>query len=192
MGPRNPRRKQSRGRPILLSERLHGVREWSLHVDEAGELRLGGFGARLWRDGGEATEALCEPVSRYHEAAKHREVAPGKNCDCGLYALHPSESLEFHWSRWGRDDRTLLVVGLVEAWGTLRVHAEGFRAQFARPTAFVLVGRSLAGSHARLIADIAERHHCELLVLDSYDELREHCAREGLGLAQVTVDEMLG
>jgi hypothetical protein len=51
--------------------------------------------------------------------------SPHPDCRCGIYAYHtPGPRTYFGESWW--------CGGLVTAWGHLEVHADGFRAQFAR------------------------------------------------------------
>ncbi len=83
-----------------------------------------------WSVDGTPTKASCGNGTSSHEA-------PDADCECGLYAYHP-------WSGMGQHlvedsgHRDGAVVGLVEAWGRVEVHSEGFRAEYAKPVAFFL------------------------------------------------------
>lgn len=57
--------------------------------------------------------------------APHR--APGADCGCGLYGLHDGEMLIAKGTNGPAD-----ILGAISAWGRLEVHADGFRAEYAR------------------------------------------------------------
>jgi hypothetical protein len=80
------------------------------------------------------------------------------------------------------------VVGIVEAWGHVEVHRDGFRAQIGRPRALVIApGRS----HKQL-KRLARRYDAELLELSGPDELLRLCAQRGWGLSETMVSELVG
>lgn len=90
---------------------------------------------RSWKTDGSPTEALCE---RTGFDPTHRP--PDENCECGLYAYHPWS----HFARAMESDRDrggFSLAGVVEAWGRIELHREGFRAEFARPVAFLAPSR---------------------------------------------------
>lgn len=182
---------RSTGPAALFPSRLFGLRQWTADFDEDGELRLGGFGNREWRRDGETTWAVCRP-SGFAPMPRHPSPAPAGNCTCGLYANHP-------WAvdrdRWEPDSpiRTLplSVPGIVEAWGRVHVHAEGFRAQYARPRALVLIGYPPESDLGRLVRRLADAHRADLLEVPSTPALIEACARGGLGLTEARVASLL-
>jgi hypothetical protein len=58
--------------------------------------------------------------------------APATNCSCGLYAVHDVDRL----SAFTNLDPDNVVLAGVAGTGIVRVHTEGWRAQFARIVAF--------------------------------------------------------
>lgn len=62
-----------------------------------------------------------------------RHLAPGTGCRCGLYACHDFRQLPASGPR----DESLVLTG-VAGTGIIRLHAYGWRAQFARIVAFSL------------------------------------------------------
>ncbi len=109
--------------PPLVAGRIHGLRSWSIEFDAEGNGRLQRYAGRLWERDGNPTVAHCSPLpratrrqairasvvsTRYHPGRRSAtEVFPDPNLD--LYSLRAS--------------------GLVEAWGRVEVHLDGFRAQ---------------------------------------------------------------
>ena len=114
--------------PPLIAGTILGVRIWRTDMGLC-SLRSSSTGAR-WQTHGGATAAVCvRHDNRYHRV-------PGKECTCGLYAHHAYRFPPQILRRLHRPDpRT--VVGFVEAWGRIELHLEGFRAEFARPVAFI-------------------------------------------------------
>ncbi|MCB0857348.1 MAG: hypothetical protein KDB57_04405 [Solirubrobacterales bacterium] len=113
----------SAGVPYLAGT-IIGVREWR------GSGNLGPMFIAAeefeWKSDGGATEARC---ARGHDA-------PAPSCECGLYAYHPwSVPGRVLLERSGRSGAS--VRGLVAAWGKVEVHGDGFRAQYAKPVAFI-------------------------------------------------------
>ena len=107
-----------------------GVRSWLVppSIDELHPL----VKITSWRTDGSRTEAFCATTG-----FKPTHSPPGKDCECGLYAYHP-------WSHEARNldsspawNRGWSLAGAVEAWGRIELHREGFRAEFARPVAFL-------------------------------------------------------
>lgn len=83
------------------------------------------------------------------------------------------------------------MIGIVEAWGRVEVHVDGFRAEWARPKALVSFGddpRSRYSSARRA----AEKHELELVcVRDPADLLRTMRARGWAGLDPNRVEELV-
>lgn len=87
-----------------------------------GDLLLSmGLGQYYWGSG--ENRASCRHGFR-HRAPHHR--APHHECECGLYARYD------HEPSWNN-----VVWGLVTAWGDVELHADGFRAEYARVAALV-------------------------------------------------------
>ena len=70
------------------------------------------------------------------------------------------------------------MVGLVEAWGELEVHADGFRAELARPLAFFLPAQADAERRARIFG-LAAAHEARVVVLEPDADLVRTCAAIG-------------
>jgi hypothetical protein len=166
----------------LFAGTVHGLREWRVERGSL-TLRSGGFDdPTQWRPHGQATVAVCAT----HDAGAGVHEPPGQDCACGLYAYHPdraSTRRAFVAATMGN------VVGIVEAWGKLELHVGGFRAQFARPHAFVRApGRE---PHAE-IQNIAAHHDAHVLTVEGGEELYEHCLRHELGIAEQVLEESFG
>jgi hypothetical protein len=86
-----------------------------------------------------ATTTAGRAVARQQRLPQH--AAPHPDCSCGIYAYH-------------EPDAELLdepIVGIVEAWGKLCVHARGFRAEHVRVVALALaddLGDEVAGQRS--------------------------------------------
>jgi hypothetical protein len=85
----------------------------------------------------------------------------------------------------------MVVAGLVEAWGAVQLHADGFRAQYARPRALALIGISRRSDQGRLLSWLADAYRAELLEVASTAELAAYCRLHDLGLDQETVRSLL-
>ena len=178
---------------VAVPGRLHGIRLWHLSVDAEGAARLGS-GEKRWRTDGECTWAECIAGRGHRRIAGRGQRScvrpPVASCTCGLYAMHPPRlGTWLHLYGSGGDFR---IAGIVEAWGTVQIHRGGFRAQYARPVALALIGFPRASDFGRLVEDLAIRHRAELLEFDYHAELANHCARNGIGLCTVAVEELLG
>ncbi len=82
-------------------------------------------------------------------------------------------------------------MGLVEAWGRVQVHPEGFRAQYARPKEIALIGADATSPYGRIVQEIARDHRAQLLVVADVTELKKVCRHRGLGLTRATVASLL-
>jgi hypothetical protein len=61
-----------------------------------------------------------------------QHMAPATGCECGLYAVHAVDRL----SEFTAIDPEFFILAGVAGTGIVRVHTEGWRAQFARIVAF--------------------------------------------------------
>ncbi len=196
-----PRREGPVGPVVLMPGKLHGVRTWALSPDRSGTIRLGGYAGRHWRQAGETTWAECErwggQTPRLHTAP-----APHGRCFCGLYALHPwaIDRIPFWrslspWqlSPWQSQYWVggLGIVGIVEAWGRVHVHAEGFRAQYARPVVLALIGMPRRSEYGKIAAELAVSHRAELLEFGSFELLVDYCHGAGIGMRGSVVRKLL-
>lgn len=82
-----------------------------------------------WKAG--RNEAVCL-VSGRPVPDKLQHVAPGTGCSCGFYAVHDVDRLP----RLRNLDSDYLVLAGVAGTGIVRVHTDGWRAQFVRIVAF--------------------------------------------------------
>lgn len=138
-----------------------GVREWQTNsfMDVLRPLN----GGKSWAADGVPTRAVCKFDKESHDA-------PDASCECGLYAHHP-------WSAYGRCEiescyhRSGFVLGFVFAWGKIEVHREGFRAEYAKPAAFLLAdisklsGVSDPAGYERVMRQLATRCGADLIDL---------------------------
>lgn len=109
-------------------EPIIGWRAWTLR-GWGGELRLAPVvQTQSWRPR-RPFRASCHAQS----PGKHR--APEWTCTCGVYALSRLGALVSSYGVRGK----LAVVGSVALWGTVIVHASGYRAEFAYPDRIRLV-----------------------------------------------------
>jgi hypothetical protein len=157
----------------LLPGPLYGLRAWRVMTECGRELLTAPQRATPWQPGQGWTRATCD--------ADHRAPAPG--CRCGIHAWHPRRAFA----------RRILasrfeVPGIVEADGLVEVHEDGFRAERARPYAFV----RLPGRNPFLIERLSAAYGAEILDLRRPDELLAVCAERNLGLQESVVDDLLG
>jgi hypothetical protein len=157
----------------LFASSLYGLRFWRVVVDERGEWLAGPHQGALWPAGGEWLHATC-PTGH---------GAPTAECDCGVHAYHPRQSL----ARRVLAPRAT-VAGIVEARGPAEVHEEGFRAERARASALVLTPRA----NAKLIRRLAKRYDAEIVEVRGPGELLAWCRERGLGLDEQVVAQLLG
>ncbi len=109
--------------------------------------------------------------------------APDADCGCGIHAWHPRRASARRILRSRFD-----LPGIVEADGAVEVHEEGFRAQRARPYAFV----RLPGRNPFLIERLAAAYGAEVLDLRRPEELLAVCRERRLGLQEPVVEELIG
>jgi hypothetical protein len=161
--------------PALIPAAVYGLRTWRPAVDERGEYLIGAYDATRWPDGGAWLSANC--------TASTAHTAPEPGCACGIHGWHPDAQSAGRVLASRRD-----IPGVVEAAGAIEVHADGFRAQCARPYAlFVTPGRN-----AKLTARLAERYAATLVNVDGPDAVLAWCLEHGLGLDAGTVGSLLG
>ena len=157
----------------LVPAAAYGLRAWSVVGERGGELLVGAYQAVPWPPGS-WLEATCMKGEAH--------AAPGHDCTCGIYALHPRP----------RAARRVLaargrVGGIVEAAGAVEVHEEGFRAERARPYA-LMVGRR----HTALVHRLAERYGAEVIDASDPKDLIAFCTERGLGFDHEVVRSLIG
>ena len=167
----------------LIPGRIYGLRTWRVRWSAGRPVLSGVFQSAPWADALEPTRARCR--GRGGERSKHR--APAPDCRCGIYAMHPAQIGEwFEMTRrpfdWGPS-----VHGIVEAWGRVELHEDGFRAEYARPHAMVHVEGYGSWTESR---EVAEALGIEHLVFENVADVGEYCERHGLGMDNATVAEL--
>jgi hypothetical protein len=177
----------------LIAGVIHGVRKWEVGHDRKGNPRLLGYADFAWQPWGRPTIAAClshAGISLYHQ---HDEPAPASACSCGLYAHHP-------WARSPVEDYDLLagvspeddwLVGVVEAWGQIEIHEDGFRAQFARPILLIASSPTNSrGESSDLLDRVAAEYRCFSGRVGSAGELRDLFGEVNRGLDRSVVKEL--
>ncbi len=159
----------------LVPGPVYGLRSWGVAGAPGHERLVGPYRSTPWPSGGAAFKAECSATPP-HEP-------PGTACACGLHAWHPSRAAARRVCSVRRE-----VPGILEAWGAVEVHADGFRAERGRPHALVL----LPTGNARRLERLAGTYDADLLRLDGPDALLAHCRARGLGLAEGVVAQLVG
>ncbi len=158
----------------LLVGAVRGVRMWQVGEARGGHPRLVGYGSWEWQPFGKPSVAECLNHTGRKSRGHKKAEAPAIDCTCGLYAHHP-------WARNAWEDYDLLrgcrpgddwILGVVEAWGHLEVHGDGFRAQRARPV--LLIGSRQAEEESRdLVRRMGEEYRCAWQSVESVEELED-------------------
>ena len=157
----------------LVPGPLYGLRTWRVVTHDGRERLSAPQRGTPWTLGAGWLEATCG----------EGHPAPAADCRCGIHAWHPR----------GASARRILrsrfdLPGIVEVDGAVEVHEEGFRAEWARPYAFV----RLPGRNPFLIDRLAAAYGAEVLDLRRPEELLAVCRERGLGLQEPVVEELLG
>lgn len=159
----------------LVPTPLYGLRTWAV-VGESGHERLAGpHQGAVWPEDGAWLEATCT------QSSSHRP--PSEGCGCGVHAWHPSR----------RSARRVLsgrreVPGIAEVKGAIEVHAEGLRAEQARPSVFFLA----RGRNVHLLHRLAEAYGARVVEVDGAEAMLDFCRARGLGLDEPSVVALLG
>jgi hypothetical protein len=157
----------------LLAGPLYGLRTWRVVRDDGGERLSAPLRGTPWLLDDRWVQATCE----------HGHAAPGAGCVCGIHAWHPRPA----FARRVLSCRFELP-GIVEADGAVEVHEDGFRAERARPYAFV----RLPGRNPYVIERLAAAYGAEILDLRRPEELLAVCRERALGLQTAVVEGLLG
>ena len=158
----------------LVPGPLYGLRTWRVII--AGRAASGSPRRSAARRGRWAATGAGDVAARTTRA-------PAAGCGCGIHAWHPRRASARRILRSRFD-----LPGIVEADGAVEVHEEGFRAQRARPYAFV----RLPGRNPFLIERLAAAYGAEVLDLRRPEELLAVCRERGLGLQEPVVEELIG
>jgi hypothetical protein len=159
----------------LVPASLYGLRTWSVRGDHGTERLAGPQNEAVWPAGGAWLEAACS------QHPEHR--APANACSCGIPARHPSRAAARRVLASRR-----AIPGIVEARGAVELHADGFRAERARPYALLVA----PGRNARLVARLAATYDAEVVEVKGPDAVLAWCRERGLGLAPPVVAALLG
>lgn len=140
--PLEPRKPEHR----LEGAEIVGFRQWWITED----MRLkSGAVDFLWNRDNEAT---C--LNAGHKA-------PSAGCECGLYALHEPSSFWYNKRQYQeRPAPGILVSGVITAHGLIEVHAEGFRAQYAK---IVALAKGSTRLSAYVISEVAKDYGVSLV-----------------------------
>jgi hypothetical protein len=157
----------------LLLGPIYGLRTWRVVRDGGHELLTAPHRRTPWAAGRGWLQASC---FKGH-------VAPDAACRCGIHAWHPrpASARRVLASRFE-------LPGIVQADGRVEVHEDGFRAERARPYAFI----RLPNRNTFLIERLAAAYGAQILDLRRPDELLELCRERELGLDQPVVERLLG
>ncbi len=175
----------------VVPGQVHGVRLWTVTLG-CGSMALCGLNGSAWTSGGEPTRARCSPfVSR--DRGHEREHAPAADCTCGLYSMHPWTEQTAGVSRSLLDgsDLAIPVMGIVEAWGRIEVHEDGFRAEYARPHALVLFTDSFPDDYAEILAVLASTYRVGVVRVQEAGSLVVYCAENAPGMDPAAVERLL-
>jgi hypothetical protein len=157
----------------LVPGPLYGLRTWRVVISDGRERLCAPQRGTPWTLGDGWLEATCD----------EGHGAPAAACGCGIHAWHPRRAAARRILRSRFD-----LPGIVEADGAVEVHEDGFRAQRARPYAFV----RLPGRNPFLIERLAAAYGAEVLDLRRPEELLAVCRERRLGLQEPVVEELIG
>ena len=157
----------------LVPGPLYGLRTWRVVIEDGRERLSAPQRGTPWAQGRGWVEATC--------AEDH--AAPAVGCRCGIHAWHPRRASARRILRSRFD-----LPGIVEADGAVELHEEGFRAQRARPYAFV----RLPGRNPYAIERLAAAYGAEILDLRRPAELLDVCRERRLGLQPPIVEQLIG
>jgi hypothetical protein len=159
----------------LVATPVYGLRTWTVCGEPGNERLAGPHRGAPWPVAGGWLEASCPSVEGH--------AAPAPGCDCGIHAWHPRPraARRIFATRWE-------LPGVVEASGAIEVHADGFRAERARPYALLLA----PGRNASLAHRLASAYEVPVVEVGDPDAALRWCEERGLGLAPPVVAELLG
>jgi hypothetical protein len=159
----------------LVPAPLHGLRTWRVVGGSGAERLTAPHQHTEWPPGGEWLEAACDG-SRDHEP-------PHGGCGCGVHAWHPSPPSAKRVLASRRE-----IPGIAELRGATEVHADGLRAERARPYVLFLQ----RGRNGRLVHRLAQAYGAEVVEVDGADSVVAFCRTRRLGLDPSTVVALLG
>ena len=157
----------------LVPGPLYGLRTWRVVTHDGRERLSAPQRGTPWTLGRAWVQATCG----------EGHAAPAADCLCGIHAWHPRRASARRVLRSRFD-----LPGIVEADGAVELHEDGFRAERARPYAFV----RLPGRNPFLIDRLAAAYGVEVIDLRRPEELLAVCRERRLGLQEPVVEELLG
>lgn len=165
--------------PPLFGGPIAGVRAWSIQAKAGGPPVLSSINQRSYWAPGEPMAAECWLRDEPHDV-------PAPDCHCGIYAWHPWAIREGGTAYIADDPAERgSVIGIIEGWGRTELHADGFRAQFARPTAlFASPGPS---DYKDNVAGLAEVYGLNLINAGGKADIAKVCAELPQVLDEATV-----
>lgn len=167
--------------PLLVVGPLRGYRYWQVkwHSDQAVLRSL--YRPTIWPAEG-PLRATCEKrpgslaswVRSLFSSHPETHVTPQWGCGCGIYALtrlDTDEPLEMSPQVYQRGlfERVVHVVGVVQLWGRVIQHEQGYRAEYARPLKLLTVAsrtrvsRSASRDIESLLDAVAQRYSIQLV-----------------------------
>jgi hypothetical protein len=159
----------------LVPAPLYGLRTWRVVGASGAERLTAPHQDTEWPPGGAWLEAACDR-SRDHEP-------PQEGCGCGVHAWHPSPRSAKRVLASRRE-----IPGIAELRGATEVHAEGLRAERARPYVLFLQ----RGRNGRLVHRLALAYGAEVVEVNGADSVVAFCRASRLGLDPSTVAALLG
>ena len=159
----------------LVPAPLYGLRTWRVVGGNGAERLIAPHQRSEWPPGGAWLVARCDR-SRDHEP-------PHEGCGCGVHAWHPSARSAKRVLASRRE-----IPGIAELRGVTELHADGVRAERARPYVLFLE----RGRNGRLLQRLAQAYGAELVAVDGPDSVVAFCQARRLGLDPSTVVALLG
>lgn len=141
-----------------------GFRFWRIDERPTGPQLASPYRTALWLPG-LPLEAKCKETYPHRELPMaHQQEAgaapPVHGCSCGVYAYHQADQMIDAIASG-------IVGGAVLCWGRITIHAEGLRAQFARPLALCYPPKFLGCSRAdAVLVRLATAYRLPLLDTD--------------------------
>ena len=164
----------SDGDPPVFPGVLYGLRRWKLSGPPRRRTLSAAFVDRPWPAGRKAYRATCN--------GSNDHSAPDPECGCGIYAFHANDRGLAGLRSLGTGE----VIGLIEAWGNVELHADGFRAEHARIRLLLLT----RGADERKLRELAARHGADVFA-GTLEDLLAHARAQGLAMDERTVDALL-
>ena len=159
----------------LVPAPLYGLRTWLVVGGNGAERLIAPHQRSEWPPGGAWLEARCDR-SRDHEP-------PHEGCGCGVHAWHPSARSAKRVLASRRE-----IPGIAELRGVTELHADGVRAERARPYVLFLE----RGRNGRLLQRLAQAYGAEVVEVNGADSVVAFCRARRLGVDPSTVVALLG